>query len=129
MFLQGLNLLLAACFSMRLPWFLGSHCIYFYCCIFHEKIIGLITSMFPGNSMMARPPRWTEVEDRVLFECKTANMNLRWPDIAKLTGLGRSGKSCRERYKNHLDPLVKRGEFSKWEDDSIIHYQSLYGNR
>ncbi|KAL6321423.1 hypothetical protein AAG906_016522 [Vitis piasezkii] len=78
--------------------------------------------------MMARPPRWTEVEDRVLFECKRANMNLRWPDIAKLTGLGRSGKSCRERYKNHLDPDVKRGEFSKWEDDSIIYFQSLHEN-
>ena len=42
LFLQGLNLLLTACFSMALPWFLSSHCIYFYCSIFHEKIIGLI---------------------------------------------------------------------------------------
>ena len=118
---------------MALPWFLGSHCIYFYCCIFHEKIIGLITSMFPGNSMMARPmqerPRWTEVDDWVLFECKRTNLDLPWPDIAKLTELGRSGKSCRDRWKNHLYPDVKRGKFSKGEDDSIICFQSLYGNR
>ena len=83
--------------------------------------------------MMARPmqerPRWTEVDDWVLFECKRTNLDLPWPDIAKLTELGRSGKSCRERWKNHLDPDVKRGKFSKGEDDSIICFQSLYGNR
>ena len=82
--------------------------------------------------MMARR-LWTDEEDRVLdrvlFECKSRNCHLSWENIAKLTGLDRTGKSCWERYKNRLDPRVKRGEFSKLEDDSIIHYQSLYGNR
>ncbi|XP_010662174.1 transcription factor MYB3-like [Vitis vinifera] len=79
---------------------------------------------------MARPerPRWTEVEDWVLFECKTKNMDLPWPDIAKLTELDRSGKNCRERWKYHLDPDVKMENFSQEEDDSIVCFQSLYGN-
>ena len=132
LFLQGLNLLLTACFSTALPWTLSSHCIYFYRSIFHEKI-GLISSIFAGKSMMARPEeqrlRWTEEEDRMLFECKSRNLDLPWPNIAELAGLSRSGKSCRERWKNHLDPDVKRGKFSKGEDDSIICFQSLYGNR
>ncbi|RVW79980.1 Transcription factor MYB3 [Vitis vinifera] len=81
---------------------------------------------------MARPeqqkPRWTEEEDRVLFECKSRNDNLPWPVIAKLAGLSRSGKSCRERWKNHLHPNVKRGNFSQEEDETIIRLHSSHGN-
>ncbi|XP_034711352.1 transcription factor MYB10-like [Vitis riparia] len=55
-------------------------------------------------------------------------MDLPWPDIAKLTELDRSGKSCRERWKYHLDPDVKIENFSQEEDDSIVCFQSLYGN-
>ena len=55
LFLQGLNLLLTACFSMALPWFLSRHCIYFSCSMFHENFIGLISSIFAGKSMMVRP--------------------------------------------------------------------------
>ncbi|XP_034710215.1 transcription factor TT2-like [Vitis riparia] len=81
---------------------------------------------------MARPeqqrPRWTEEEDRVLFECKSRNKNQPWPDIAKLAGLSRSGKSCRERWKNHLEPKVKRGNFSQEEDETIIRLHSSHGN-
>ena len=133
LFLQGLNLLLTACFSTALPWSLSSHCIYFYCSIFHEKIIGLISSIFAGKSMMARPeeqrPRWTVEEDRMLFECKGRNLDLPWPVIAELAGLSRSGKSCRERWKNHLDPNVKRGNFSQEEDETIIRLHSSHENR
>ena len=33
---------------------------------------------------------------------------------------GRSGKSCRLRWCNQLNPAVKRGPFSEWEDAVII---------
>ncbi|XP_034711395.1 myb-related protein 330-like [Vitis riparia] len=82
---------------------------------------------------MARPeeqrPRWTEEEDRMLFECKSRNLDLPWPNIAELAGLSRSGKSCRERWKNHLDPNVKRGNFSQEEDETIIRLHSSHENR
>ena len=95
---SSLNLLLTACFSMALPWFLSSHCIYFSCSMSHENFIGLISSIFAGKSMMVRPeeqtPRWTtKEEDQRVFECQCRNPD---PDIAKLTGLSGSGKSCRE---------------------------------
>ncbi|XP_034711387.1 transcription factor MYB17-like [Vitis riparia] len=84
------------------------------------------------KSMMARPeeqrPRWTEEEDRMLFECKGRNSDLPWPAIAELAGLSRSGKSCRERWKNHLDPKVKRGNFSQEEDETIIRLHSSHEN-
>ncbi|XP_034711682.1 transcription factor MYB10-like [Vitis riparia] len=72
--------------------------------------------------------RWTEEEDQRLIECKSRNHDQSWDEIAKLAGLNRKGKSCRERWKNHLDPNVKRENFSQVEDDSIICFQSLYGN-
>ncbi|XP_034711373.1 transcription factor MYB3-like [Vitis riparia] len=88
--------------------------------------------LFEWKSMMARPeeqrPRWTEEEDRMLFECKGRNSDLPWPAIAKLAGLSRSGKSCRERWKNHLDPKVKRGNFSQEEDETIIRLHSSHEN-
>ena len=36
------------------------------------------------------------------------------------TGLSRCGKSCRLRWVNHLQPGVKRGNFTKEEEDLII---------
>ncbi len=33
---------------------------------------------------------------------------------------GRSGKSCRLRWWNHLNPDVKKGPFSDWEDAVIL---------
>ena len=64
----------------------------------HENFIGLISSIFAGKSMMVRPeeqtPRWTtKEEDQRVFECQCRNPD---PDIAKLTGLSGSGKSCRK---------------------------------
>ena len=115
LFLQGLNLLFTACYSTGLRWFLS-------CSMFDGKFIGLISSIFAGKSMMARPeeqrPRWTEEEDHKLIECKSRNPHLSWPNIAMLAGLERSGKSCRERWNNSLT-----------EDNTITRLQRLYGNR
>ncbi|RVW71249.1 Transcription factor MYB13 [Vitis vinifera] len=71
------------------------------------------------KSMMVRPeeqtPRWTtKEEDQRVFECQCRNPD---PDIATLTGLSGSGKSCRERWNNDLDSNVQRGNFSQEEDD------------
>ncbi|KAL6321451.1 hypothetical protein AAG906_016550 [Vitis piasezkii] len=67
------------------------------------------------SGLETRP--WTKEEDQKLFEY-----------IAMLAGPSRSGKSCTERWNNHLDPNVKRENFSQEEDDAIICFQSLYGN-
>ncbi|GMH78427.1 hypothetical protein TL16_g07798 [Triparma laevis f. inornata] len=40
----------------------------------------------------------------------------------------RSGKQCRERYHNHLDPTVKKGSWTKEEDELILSLQKEYGN-
>lgn len=41
----------------------------------------------------------------------------------------RSGKQCRERYKNQLDASIKRGPWTDEEDVTIVNAQEIYGNR
>ncbi|KAJ0703439.1 putative transcription factor MYB-related family [Helianthus annuus] len=47
----------------------------------------------------------------------------------KRYGLSRNGKSCRLRWMNYLKPDLKKGRFSKEEEESVLHFHSLLGNR
>ena len=42
---------------------------------------------------------------------------------------GRIGKQCRERWFNHLDPTIKKGEWSADEDRVLYEAQKQFGNR
>ncbi|XXG61173.1 hypothetical protein AAC387_Pa04g2891 [Persea americana] len=72
---------------------------------------------------------WTKEEDQILMEYLSAHGRGRWNDIAKATGLKRSGRSCRTRWMNYLCPNVKHGEFSEEEEELIIRLHNLLGNR
>jgi len=43
--------------------------------------------------------------------------------------ISRTGKQCRERYHNHLQPDVRKGEWSEEEDRLIIEMQAKLGNQ
>lgn len=45
------------------------------------------------------------------------------------SGLLRCGKSCRLRWINYLRPDLKRGNFTEEEDELIINFHSLLGNK
>ncbi|CAN1187354.1 Transcription factor MYB118 [Linum perenne] len=51
-----------------------------------------------------------------------------WTVIANLLG-GRSGKQCRERWHNHLQPHIKKEAWSKEEDEILIQAHKELGNR
>lgn len=53
---------------------------------------------------------WTPSEDAILKD-KRAEFGRKWSKIAEFLP-GRSGKQCRERYVNHLNPNLKRGEWT-----------------
>ncbi|TQD81356.1 hypothetical protein C1H46_033074 [Malus baccata] len=71
---------------------------------------------------------WTKEEDEFLLDYIRVHGRGRWNRIPKVTGLRRSGKSCRLRWLNHLSPNVKRGDFSEEEEDLIIRLHNLLGN-
>lgn len=53
---------------------------------------------------------------------------LKWSDIGKRIPNERTGKQCRERWFNHLDPSLKRGPWTEDEDDALIEAQARLGN-
>ena len=73
---------------------------------------------------------WTEEEDEVVREMvlKYGVGKVKWSVIAsKLQG--RIGKQCRERWFNHLEPNINKGEWTPEEDRIVFEAQKQFGNR
>ncbi|OEL27405.1 Transcription factor MYB57 [Dichanthelium oligosanthes] len=72
---------------------------------------------------------WTSLEDRLLTEYVQQHGEGSWNSVAKLTGLRRSGKSCRLRWVNYLRPDLKRGKITPDEETVILQLHAMLGNR
>lgn len=70
---------------------------------------------------------WTAEEDAILRE-KRQLYGRKWAKIAAHLP-GRQGKQCRERFVNHLDPELKKGEWTDDEEAILIAMHEQYGNR
>jgi hypothetical protein len=70
---------------------------------------------------------WTAEEDAILRE-KRRQYGRKWAKIAAHLP-GRQGKQCRERFVNHLDPELKKGEWTDDEEAILIAMHELHGNR
>ncbi|KAG0501265.1 hypothetical protein HPP92_001337 [Vanilla planifolia] len=72
---------------------------------------------------------WTPEEDVRLISYIRKHGHGNWRALPKQAGLLRCGKSCRLRWINYLRPDLKRGNFSKEEEDTIINLHGLLGNK
>ncbi|CAH8381310.1 unnamed protein product [Eruca vesicaria subsp. sativa] len=72
---------------------------------------------------------WTEEEDQKLVTYINKYGTGDWRFLPHKAGLQRCGKSCRLRWLNYLRPGVKKGKFSPQEEEAIINFQSILGNR
>uniref|UniRef100_A0ACD5WE80 Uncharacterized protein n=1 Tax=Avena sativa TaxID=4498 RepID=A0ACD5WE80_AVESA len=72
---------------------------------------------------------WTALEDRLLTEYVQQQGEGSWNSVAKITGLRRSGKSCRLRWVNYLRPDLKRGKITPDEETVILQLHAMLGNR
>ncbi|XP_019261554.1 PREDICTED: myb-related protein 306-like [Nicotiana attenuata] len=72
---------------------------------------------------------WTAEEDEKLMEYIQENGHGNWQLVPKRAGLNRCGKSCRLRWTNYLRPDIKRGGFSEEEQQMIINFHSVLGNK
>ena len=71
------------------------------------------------------PKAWTKHEDELLLNIvKMMGMPVKWTAVAD-TLPSRTGKQCRERYVNHLNPRLKNTQWHPCEDATIF---SLYNN-
>ncbi|AEE75249.1 Transcription factor MYB10 [Arabidopsis thaliana] len=80
------------------------------------------------KSQVKRGP-WSDEESERLRSFILKNGHQNWRSLPKLAGLMRCGKSCRLRWINYLRPGLKRGNFTKEEEDTIIHLHQAYGNK
>eukprot|EP01035_Chromulina_nebulosa_P020181 gene20181-26199_t len=73
---------------------------------------------------------WTEEEDNIVraMVVEQGVNSVKWSEIANQLP-GRIGKQCRERWFNHLDPLIKKGEWSENENRILYEAQKHFGNR
>jgi len=67
-------------------------------------------------------------EDKAILELVKKYGPKKWSLIANSLP-GRIGKQCRERWHNHLNPGIKRGEWSEEEDRLLITAHGQHGNR
>nr|VDD56283.1 unnamed protein product [Brassica oleracea] len=73
---------------------------------------------------------WTEEEDRKLVAYIDVYGIGDWRFLPHKAGsLQRCGKSCRLRWLNYLRPGVKKGKFTPQEEQVIISFHSILGNR
>lgn len=82
-----------------------------------------------GDKTGLKRGTWTPEEDRKLIAYVTKYGCWNWRQLPKYAGLSRCGKSCRLRWLNYLRPDVKRGNYTKEEEDTIIKLQESLGNR
>ena len=79
------------------------------------------------NPELVKGP-WTKEEDAKIIELVAALGAKQWSKIAQQLP-GRIGKQCRERWYNHLNPDIKREEWSREEDRALILAHRKFGNK
>ncbi|KAK3842181.1 MAG: Homeodomain-like protein, partial [Linnemannia gamsii] len=71
---------------------------------------------------------WTPEEDRQLRMLVNELGAEKWVLIASRLG-SRTGKQCRERWHNHLDPKIDKSPFTAKEDELIFKLFAQFGSK
>jgi transcriptional activator Myb len=71
------------------------------------------------NPTLVKGP-WTDIEDRLLLHLVNFDGPQKWTQIANHLP-GRIGKQCRERWHNHLNPVIKRNTSWTREEEWILY--------
>ncbi|KAG6651064.1 transcription factor MYB105-like [Carya illinoinensis] len=83
---------------------------------------------YSGQSKLCNRGHWRPAEDTKLKELVALYGPQNWNLIAEKLE-GRSGKSCRLRWFNQLDPRINRRAFSEEEEERLMQAHRLYGNK
>ncbi|XP_064635828.1 transcriptional activator Myb-like [Lineus longissimus] len=79
------------------------------------------------NPELVKGP-WTKEEDEKVLQLVQQYGPKRWTLISKHLK-GRTGKQCRERWHNHLNPDIKKSAWTEDEDRLIYQLHKKLGNR
>jgi hypothetical protein len=82
----------------------------------------------PNSRRKSGPKAWTKEEDALLLSIvQTMQMPMKWSIVA-MSLPDRTGKQCRERYVNHLNPRLKVTDWNALEDSMIFHLYNSIGS-
>lgn len=79
------------------------------------------------NPELVKGP-WSQDEDRQLIELVNINGTKKWSQIAQSIP-GRNGKQCRERWTNHLNPDIRKDDWTYEEEQQLTQAHKDLGNR
>ncbi|CAN0017876.1 unnamed protein product, partial [Phaeothamnion confervicola] len=72
--------------------------------------------------------KWSCDEDQLMVRLVREHGTKQWGLIGSMLQ-GRTGKQCRERWHNQLDPMIKKEPWSKEEEMVLMKAHSVHGNR
>jgi len=111
-----------------------------YVSMYSEKQWKKVSEHIPGRAPIQCLHRWTKIlkpglvkgpwtqeEDQKLIAWVQKEGPGKWAQAANLIP-GRSGKQCRERWFNNLNPEVRKGNWTKAEDELIFQLYQKYGS-
>ncbi|KAK4417652.1 Transcription factor [Sesamum alatum] len=81
-----------------------------------------------GQTKFRARGHWKPSEDAKLRKLVAVYGPQNWNLIAEKLE-GRSGKSCRLRWYNQLDPKINKGAFTEAEEERLMEAHRVYGNR
>lgn len=82
-----------------------------------------------ASKRKAGPKSWSKEEDAILLNLvKQMRAPMKWSIVAQSLP-GRTGKQCRERYVNHLNPRLKSSEWTPVEDATIFRLYDTTGSQ
>ncbi|CAI9766920.1 unnamed protein product [Fraxinus pennsylvanica] len=87
-----------------------------------------VTSKKSAHTKLCARGHWRPHEDAKLKELVAQFGPQNWNLIAKKLQ-GRSGKSCRLRWFNQLDPRINRSAFTDEEEEALLAAHRVYGNK
>ena len=82
-----------------------------------------------SSSILApNPPLHQQQQDLRMSNLVATHGTRHWGLIASKLG-GRTGKQCRERWHNQLDPTIKKEPWTKEEEEKLMMLHARFGNK
>ena len=72
---------------------------------------------------------WSEDEDKTMKQLVNKYGISNWALIARKMGNSRNGKQCRERWYNHLNPSLKKNDWTLDEENILFSKHMQFGNK
>ena len=72
---------------------------------------------------------WSEEEDKTIKQLVSKYGTSNWTLISSKMGKSRSGKQCRERWYNQLNPSIQKKNWTKEEENILFSKHMLLGNK